>query len=423
MKRSDLLACLFALCLACRAVAAPPPASTVATLNVFRWSSDADIVLINHAIQRFNQRYPHVTVKVQYGNPVPWGAYINQFVNMVDAGQAPDVVNMPIEGISTLVGKNMMRDLQPMIDNDPHARELVQGTDPHLIDGLRFKGKLCFFPNDWNNIVIYYNTDMFKAAGLQPPAQDWTWKDFLDDAEKLTRRDSSGHVTQYGYFVPGSNFALEPWLITNATDKLTADELHSNITDPKVRESLTFVHDLISKYKVSPAFTLNDVGSAAFTAKQVAMFSAGHWVVADLQKVLLGHYDIQYPPRNRTPGTVFGVGGNGITAASKQPALAWEFVKEIAGPAFQDEQATLMRSIPTLRSAGTAPGYIAIPANGKIYYESAAIAKPVQAPPNFAQVEDISMRHIDSYMTNNADLDSTISSLNRELTRAMSRVH
>lgn len=414
---------LAGVCLGVRALAAPPPVSTVATLNVFRWSSSADIVLINHAIQRFAKRYPDVTVKVQYGNPVPWGAYINQFVNSVEAGQAPDVVNMPIEGISTLVRGNLVRDLKPFIDADPEGQQLVRGTDPHLIEGLSYKGKLCFFPDDWNNIVVYYNTDMFKAAGLAPPAASWTWQDFLHDAEKLTRRDGSEHATQYGYFVPGTNFGLEPWLITNATDKLTPDQLHSNIKDPKISESLRFVHDLISKYKVSPAFTLNDVGSAAFGAKQVAMFSAGHWVMSDLQKVLAGHFDVQYPPRNRVSGTVFGVGGNGITTASKHPGLAWEFIKEIAGADYQDEQATLMQAIPTLRSAATAPDYVKLPANGAIFYDSARIAKPVQAPPNFAQVESISMRHIDSYMTGNADLDDTIAGLDRELTRAMSRLH
>ena len=423
MRIACLLGPLLALGLAVTAAAAPPPPDTVATLKLFRWSSDADITMINHAIERFKQRYPHVTVQVQYGNPIPWGAYINQFVNMVAAGQAPDIVNMPIEGISTLAGRHLVVDLQPLVDKDPAGQALIKGVDPHLVDGLRWKGTLYFFPNDWNNIVIYYNKTMFKAAGLQPPAPNWTWKDFLADAEKLTHRDASGNVTQYGYFVPGTNFAMEPWLITNATDKLSADLRHSNITNPKVAESLQFLHDLIHKYKVSPAFARDDIGSAAFAAKQVAMFSAGHWVIPELLKAEPGAFDIQYPPQNKVAGTVFGVGGNGITRASKHPALAWEFVKEIAGPQFQDEQAKLMRSIPTLRSAATTPQYEAIPPNGKIYYASAAIAKPVQAPPNFADVEDIFMRHLESYMTDNANLASTISGLNRELSRAMSRLH
>ncbi len=422
MKIAYLFGLLLAVALALPAAAAPP-LDIVATLKILRWSSDADITMTNHAIDRFKHRFPHVDVQVQYGNPVPWGGYINQFVNMVAAGDAPDIVNMPIEGISTLAGKQLMIDLQPLIDQDPSAQALVHGVDPHLIDGLRWKGKLYFFPNDWNNIVIYYNKDMFKAAGLPPPGPDWTWKDFLADAQKLTRRDASGNVTQYGYFVPGSNFAIEPWLITNATDKLSSDLTHSNISDPKIAESLQFLHDLIHTYKVAPAFAHDDIGSAEFAAKQVAMFSAGHWVIPDLLKAEPGAFDIQYPPQNATSGTVFGVGGNGITRASKNPDLAWEFVKEIAGPQFQGEQAKLMRSIPTLRTAATTPQYEAIPSSGKLYYASAAIAKPVQAPPNFAEVENIFMRHVESYMTDNADLASTIAGLDRELSRSMSRVH
>jgi hypothetical protein len=51
------------------------------------------------------------------------------------------------------------------------------------------------------------------------PTADWTWDDFLGcESAHEARRERQSH--QYGYFVPGHNFGLAPWLLTNDTDKL-----------------------------------------------------------------------------------------------------------------------------------------------------------------------------------------------------------
>src|SRR5690606_24100426 len=57
---------------------------------------------------------------------------------------------------------------------------------------------------------IYYNIDLFNAAGLSSPNElaargEWTWSSFLESAKKLTRSGSSDVVEQYGVF-------LHPWL-------------------------------------------------------------------------------------------------------------------------------------------------------------------------------------------------------------------
>lgn len=401
--------------------AAAPSKDIKATIKVFRWGSDADIGQVEAATARFKKRFPNVEVVIQYGNSNPWADYINQFMNIVASGDAPDICTMPIEGVATVASRVPLVDLEELLTGNAEAQKMLADVEPNILNGLRWNGKLHFFPTEWNNVIIYYNVDMFNEAGVPLPSSDWTWADFLDAATKLTKRDASGHATRYGLFLSGANFTLSPWFMTNDTGVLTPDWHQHNVRDPKFAETLKFLYDLINTHKVAPAFAKNDVGIGAFASGSVAMFAAGRWPTPDILDSKV-NFDIQYFPQNRKQVTVYGIGGNSILKSTKNPELAWEYVKEISGYDFQSELAKSYRQIPSLKSIATMPDQVNVPKNGTIFYDSAATALPIASPPNFATVEDIFIRYLDAYLTGNETLEKTIDGLDRELTRAMSRV-
>ncbi len=422
MQRRSVLGLLAGTALPLRGAYAAPAGDSNATLTLLRPASDSDIRLTNAAVERFRKRYPSVTVKPQYVNTNPWGEYITQFLNQVGSGQAPDLVMMATEGVSTLGSRSMVRDIMPYVNGDSEGRALFADIDPKLLDGLKYGDRLAYVPNEWNTTVVYYNTAMFEAAGLKPPAPDWNWDDFLTTAKALTKRDAAGKVSQYGYFIPGGQFALSTWFLSNDTDRLTQDGHASNVRDPKFREALVFLRDLITKHGVSPTFARNDTGNAPFLARQVAMFAGTHPRVTEMIGAKFDTVDVQFVPRNRSRIAIAGVGGLGITAASKNPDLAWELLKELAGQANAEQLSRDMRSIPATRSAATNATFLSFPRNAQLFYGSAALARVLVQPPNFAQVEDIMMRHVEAYLTGNQDIDPTIDALDQELSRAMARV-
>lgn len=400
---------------------AAPPSDIKATLNVVRFGDENDVKTVGLMIQRFNKRYPNVTVKVQrFTSANGWPEYLSNVMNLIASGNPPDVLDMPIEGVSTMASRDLMMDLDALAAKDDQAQELLSDVEPNIINSMRYDKKLYFFPTAWNNIVIYYNKNAFKKAGLQPPSPTWTWDDFLKTAQKLTLRDAKGKVTQYGYFIPDYGFGIAPWFLTNGTDKLTPDWRKSNVKDPKFRESLQFLHDLIYKYKVSPAFQAG-AGESAFVAQQAAMISIGHWPIASFLKSFKD-FDVAVVPRKTASNTVFGGEGNGILKTSKNPELAWEFVKELTSKQSQAELAGAGLAIPARRSAANLPAFLSFPANAQIFYGSAKTAIPIASPPNFAQVDEIVMRNITAYMTNNQTLDNAIATMDRELTRSLDRV-
>lgn len=222
--------------------------------------------------------------------------------------------------------------------------------------------------------------------------------------------------------MPNFYFGMTPWLYTNNAGVLDDAWRKPTVTTDEFKQSLSFVHDLIHVDKVAPAYD-NEDPSNKFVSGQVAMLSSGHWPLPEIIKSGLKNVGVQVMPISKTMTTVFGIGGLGITKASKNPELAWEFVKEMTGDEYQQELADSNRSIPSARAFATTPKYLAFPDNAKLFYDTASYAKPVAAPPNYAQVEEITMRHIGAYMTDTEDLETAISGLDSELSRAMKRAY
>src|SRR5439155_22970334 len=70
-------------------------------------------------------------------------------------------------------------------------------------------------PFQRSTIVLYWNKEAFKGAGLDPEKAPATWAEELAFAEKLTTRDASGNATQWGMQIPSSGFPY--WLFQALT--------------------------------------------------------------------------------------------------------------------------------------------------------------------------------------------------------------
>ena len=62
--------------------------------------------------------------------------------------------------------------------------------------------------------VMYFNKNAFKEAGLDPEKTIWTYDEVLAAAKKLTKKDASGKVTQYGVGFTWYSWIFEQELAT-----------------------------------------------------------------------------------------------------------------------------------------------------------------------------------------------------------------
>ena len=397
------------------------------TLKVFMRDAVDFVQAADNTLAIFKERYPNVSVDIRYNNPSAgtWASFANKYLNQYSAGDGADVVDVAIEGFETIASKGILANLDPLIAESEELQQVVADINPNLLDAMRSPstGELNYFPTQWNNVVTYYNKSLFDEAGIDYPQDGWTWNEFVEAGKALTTEGSDGKMATWGYMIPGnSNFVMSPWFYTNNTDKLTPDWKASNAKDPAFSESLQFLHSLIHEHGISPTYE-DKIGLEEFIAGQVAMFSCGHWCVPPIKAAGIDA-GIVMPPIPTEGGeqiTVFGIGGMGVKDDSPNKELALEWVRLFAGESFQKTTSESLYSIPSSDKWANTDEFLAFPDNAAIFYGSADNVRAVSSPSNFRQVEDIFLRNISNYLTDNATLEDTVSDMDSELVRAMRR--
>ena len=390
----------------------PPAPDVEATITISNWGDPNDQKVYEAARERFAAKFPNVTVNDNFTPITTWTDYVNKVVTQVAAGDAPDVINIAIEGFRFGVDKNLFMPLDDFLANDPAGQELVADVDPRLVEAFKLEGQTYLAPYRWNNMMIHYNTKMFADAGIERPSDDWTWNDFVETAKALTTGDV------FGFAVPFFNFGLSPWWFSNDTAQLTADLSEPNLTDPKMVEAVTFVRDLVHVHKVAPSVEGSEPYQL-FPAGKVAMTGAGRWVVGSFRDLGFQDYDVVPWPQNRKKATVFGVAGFAIYPESDNPELAWEYIKQIAATDTANEFVAIGAANPARRSVASGAEFLASPPHASLFYESLEYAQPVQAPPQFTDLETIFMRHMGDVMSGAAEPDEAMEAAQEELATAL----
>jgi multiple sugar transport system substrate-binding protein len=387
-----------------------------ANLRLMAFGSDAQLTAVKHAIERFNQKYPNVKVEVAI-DPITngWGDYVTHVLSQFNAGNAYDVYGTAIETFRGFEQRGLFIPLDDYIAKNAGYSDF----DPSLFKSSSYQGKTYFVPIGWNNIMINYNRALFRDAGVDYP-KNWSWDEFREVAKKLTKRDAAGNVTQYGYEVPNQNFFVQPWFLTNGTSPINADWTASNMLDPKVSETLRFLHDLIHVYKVSP-IPGKDTMDNQFAAGQVAMINRGHWIIENAKRAKLD-MDVANVPSKLNGDTVIGFGAYGVSKTSKNPELAKELVGALTSEETQKEEGELGGGVPGRKSAADSPGFLAFPPSSSLYYQSLPHTVPVPSPANFQDVEKIFMRNYVAMMADEISIPEGVKRTDRELNDSFKRL-
>src|ERR1700736_598704 len=387
-----------------------------ANLKLQTFGGDAQLGAVKHAVERFNKLYPNVKVEIAI-DPITngWGDYVTHVLSQFNANNAYDVYGTAIETFKTFETRGIFIPLDDYIAKNPSYSDF----DQNLFKYSSYEGKTYFIPIGWNNIMINYNRALFKDAGLDYP-KDWTWEQFREVAKKLTKRDAAGNVTQYGYEVPNQNFFLQPWFLSNGTSPLNADWTASNMLDPKVSDTLQFLHDLIHVDKVSP-IPGKDTMDNQFIAGQVAMISRGRWIVHNVQAAKVD-MDVAIPPAQENDYTVLGFGGYALAKTTKYPELAEALIGELTSAETQKEEAALGGSCPGRRSAAETPEFLAFPPSSQLYYQTLPHTKPVPSPANFQEVEKIFIRNYQAMMADEISIPEGVKRADQELNDSFKRL-
>lgn len=198
----------------------------------------------------FEKKNPDITVK-----PVYTGSYQDSIVKALTAaraGNAPDGAVLLSTDMFTLIDGDFILPYDE-IAKEPGDKDWLNSFYPAFMANSKADGHIWGVPFQRSTIVQYYNKEAFKAAGIDHAPK--TWDELVADGKKLTKKDASGNVSQWGIEIPSSGFPY--WLfqalaIQNGADLANADGTKVNFNGPKVVEAAQFFTDLSQKYEIMP---------------------------------------------------------------------------------------------------------------------------------------------------------------------------
>ncbi|MBW7455493.1 ABC transporter substrate-binding protein [Paenibacillus sepulcri] len=372
-------------------------------------ASDAQLKVI---LAEFNKLYPDIKVKrIEVVNK-GWADYFNKIQTMIAGGNPPDVIRVAIEGIQMFARQDLLLPLDPYMEVDPEALDDYDDLHPKLQAPFVVDGKTYGFVWDWNNIVMHFNTDLLKEAGLPLPGKDWTRDDFLEYAQKLTT-DKNGRKV-YGFAIPNFYFGASAWLYNNDASILNEDMTASRLDDPNAIEIMQFFQDLIYKYKVAPVPGPKTDATQMLMSGQVAMYAAGKWPFASYDKNKFTSIGLQLLPTFKTNKVIFGSGAFPVLKSSKYPEAAYKLSAFLSGK-FSQKTTLANTSIPTRISVMKEVLPTTQAENWQVFEESADIAQAVEAPMQYAEIEGVFNRYMSEILANQSDAATAMKKAKAEI--------
>ena len=157
------------------------------TLRVLNWGNTDEEKIANDAIARFNEENPNVKVEQTCVPVESWSDFIQKWITMCTSGEAPDVISLGLEAVNMAVSNDLLVPLDDIITDDEELTAKKDQYAPSLLEGFTVNDSLYGLPNGTQTMVVYYNKHMFDDAGLEYPQDGWTWDQFRETAEKLTK--------------------------------------------------------------------------------------------------------------------------------------------------------------------------------------------------------------------------------------------
>lgn len=142
-------------------------------IRVSWWGSGPRNEVTNAVIDLFKAAHPGTTVE---GESADFTAYIDRLNVQASSGNMPCVTQLQGRQLNDYTTKNLLLDLQPMIDAGSID---VSDIPPEVLDtGRGLDGKLYMIPYGAAYDAMTVNRTLAEQAGVGLPAEGYTWADF-----------------------------------------------------------------------------------------------------------------------------------------------------------------------------------------------------------------------------------------------------
>lgn len=259
----------------------------------------------------FHAANPDITVNIE---TVPYADYFTKLQTAVAAGSAADAFELNYENFVTYTSNGVLAELQG-VDGAVYK--------PSLLQAFAKDGKQYGLPESFSDVVLFYNADLFKAAGVAEPTADWTWADEKAAAEKLTNKAKK----VWGDYQPVTFYEFYKALAQAGGSFFNADGTATAFNSP---EGLKAAEWLVNKPGSVMPTTADGAGTPDWDTKQfqagkLAMWHSGIWMFDGLQKASF-NWNIVVEPGDTTKASAMFANAAVVNAKSPNAAAAQKWI-------------------------------------------------------------------------------------------------
>ncbi|OPH59062.1 ABC transporter substrate-binding protein [Paenibacillus ferrarius] len=305
---------------------ATAPATTDGHVKLTFWSHQEDAMVGAYKKQIDNYRALHPNVEIDYQS-FPYDIYNPKLKAAYSAKNPPDIA----EVFGTWVPEYSKNGLLAEIPDSENVKKAYYDAP---IGGYALNNKLYGLPLEYNieNGGMLIHPQMLKDKGIAaPPA---TWTELVEDAKKLTIRDSNGIKVKGFDFVSSDNITFTFLsLILQQKGTYWGEKDHVNFQTPEALKAMSTLKSFVADDKVADLTTFGGEldTSDYFYRGNSAMTYRGPWTIAaGLNNYKVSDFEyVSVPSFTSNPPSFAAESGWGVVVSqkSKQRQAALDFIQ------------------------------------------------------------------------------------------------
>lgn len=335
------------------------------------------------------------------------------------AGDPADIVLINYRRFAPFAARGVLEPLAPFL----RGSDVIRETDffPEAIDPFRWRGTLMCIPQNISSLVVYYNKDLFDAAGLAYPDDDWTWDEFLDAAVVLTQDlDGDGATDQFGLGTEASVFRLAPFVWQNGGELVVTEAngtpIRLALDSRAAREATAWFVALQTEHGVVPDAVAEaaEDSESRFLNGRTAMFLNSRRGVPTYRTIEDFDWDVAALPQRSQEAGILHSDAYCMAAATEDKEAAWAFIEFANSPEGQAIVARSGRTVPSLIEIAASDAFLdpdAKPANSEVWLETVDTLRGVPVIAGWVDVEELTGEELERAFYGNVGVDEAIDTM------------
>lgn len=287
------------------------------TVNYYSFTTNQDHAdELESLIESFEAQHPDITINY---TSAPFDSYFTKLQTDFAAGNPPDVLELNYENFVTFAARDTLLPLNSMMDAN------MQSTFyPAALNAFEYQGEQYGLPITFSTVVLYYNKDLFDAAGLEYPNDSWTWADVMSAAEAL----NNPSARTWGIYQP-----VQFWEFYKTAAAAGGGLEIGDTVAIDTPQNVAALNYLVGKLDAGVMPTDAELSGMAnedlFLAGQLGMLVSGIWMFDKFQDAAFD-WDISVEPGDTRKATHFFANAAAISKNAENPEAAYTWIKFLA---------------------------------------------------------------------------------------------